>query len=65
MVDWGDGRVQDVENGHFLAFTERDFGHAVTDRDLDRLVNAGRIDSYDTRVVFLRPLPEPPRRTMD
>lgn len=65
VVDWGDGRVQDIETGRFLPFEERDFGRAISDRDLDRLINAGRVESYDPRVVYLRPLPEPPRRTID
>lgn len=65
VVDWGNGRVQDVESGRFYEFEERDFGRAVTDRDLDRLTNVGRVVSYDSRIVYLRPLPEPPRRTID
>lgn len=65
VVDWGDGRVQDVESGEFLNFKESDYGHAITDLDLDRLRNMGRITDYDARQVFLRPLPEPPRRTID
>ena len=65
VVDWGDGRVQDIETGRVYPFNERDYGRAVTDRDLDRLVNAGRVVDYDVRLVYLRPLPEPPRRTID
>lgn len=65
VVDWGDGQVQDIETGRFYQFEERDYGRAVTDRDLDRLRNAGRVEHYDVRFVYLRPLPEPPRRTID
>lgn len=65
VVDWGDGRVQDVESGEFLDFQESDYGRPISDIDLDRLLYAGRITGYDARQVFLRPLPEPPRRTID
>ena len=65
VVDWGDGRVQDVETGEFHPFREPDYGRAIADGDLDRLRLAGRVDRFDTRTVFLLPLPEPPRRTID
>lgn len=65
VVDWGDGRVQDVETGRFLRFREADYGRAISDQDLERLRNVGRVASFDSRHVYLRPLPEPPRRTID
>lgn len=65
VVDWGDGRVQDIESGRFLPFLEADYGRAISDQDLDRLRNIGRVNSFDGRLVYLRPLPEPPRRTID
>jgi hypothetical protein len=65
VVDWGDGRVQDIETGEFRPFKERDYGRAISDSDLDRLKIMGRVDSFDLRTVFLLPLPEPPRRTID
>jgi hypothetical protein len=65
VVDWGDGRVQDILTGDFLDFEERDYGRAAMDPDLESLKNNGRIEAYDTRTVYLRPLPEPPRPTID
>jgi hypothetical protein len=65
VVDWGDGRVQDIETGSFIEFKESDFGRSIADSDLERLRNAGRVASFDARMVFLLPLPEPPRRTID
>lgn len=65
VVDWGDGRVQDIESGGFIPFRESDYGRPISDQDLDRLRNIGRVIDYDARTVFLRPLPEPPRRTID
>lgn len=65
VVDWGDGRVQDIQTGEFLEFQESDYGGAVTDSDLERLKDIGRVVSYTNRPVYLRSLPEPPRPTIE
>jgi hypothetical protein len=65
VLDVGDARVQDVQTGEFLAFRERDYGRAILDGDLETLKNNGVVTSYGPRVVYLRPLPEPPRRTIE
>ncbi len=65
VVDWGDGRVQDILTGEFIRYHESDFDRAVTDGDLNSLRNSGRLEGYDARTVFLRPLPEPPRETLE
>ena len=65
VLDWGDGRVQDILSGDFISFEERNYSHAVTDSELESLKVNGRVESYDQRTVYLRPLPEPPRTTID
>jgi hypothetical protein len=65
VLDVGDARVQDVQTGDFLTFRERDYGRAILDGDLETLKNNGVVISYTPRVVYLRPLPEPPRRTIE
>ena len=65
VFDWGDGRVQDVMSGEFLPFDETNYGRAVLDAELDSLRNNGRVESFDARTVRLRPLPEPPRATIE
>ncbi len=65
VVDWGDGRVQDILTGEWLPFDERDYGRPVSDSDLESLRINGQVLTYDARTVTLRPLPEPPRRTLD
>lgn len=65
VFDWGDGRVQDIMTGKFLRFKERDFGRAILDTDLEMLRNMGRVEAFDVRLVYLRPLPDPPRRMID
>lgn len=65
VLDLGDARVQDVQTGEFLEFREPDYGRAILDGDLETLKNNGVVTSYDPRTVYLRPLPEPPRRTIE
>jgi hypothetical protein len=65
VVDWGDGRVQDVLTGEFMNYEERNYGGAVQDADLEILKKNGRVAGYDANVVYLKPLPEPPRSTID
>lgn len=65
ILDWGDGRVQDVLTGDFLQIQEADLGRPVSDAELDILRKNGRVESYDARTVYLRPLPEPPRPTIE
>jgi hypothetical protein len=65
VFDWGDGRVQDVMTGEFLAFDETNYGRAVLDTELETLRNNGRVASFDARTVHLKPLPEPPRTTIE
>ena len=65
VIDWGDGRVQDILSGDFLVYDEKDFGRAVQDTDLENLRNNGRVVSWDARTIYLVPLPEPPRHTIE
>ena len=37
----------------------------VQDTDLENLRNNGRVVSWDARTVYLVPLPEPPRHTIE
>ncbi|MCJ7678920.1 MAG: hypothetical protein MUO35_14495 [Anaerolineales bacterium] len=65
VIDWADGRVQDIMTGDFMSYDEKDYGRPVQDTDLEMLRNNGRVDAYNARTVYLRPLPEPPRATID
>ena len=65
VVDWGDARVQDLLSGEFMEFSEQDYGWGISDSDLSSLKNNGRVESFDSSMVYLRPLPEPPLRTID
>jgi hypothetical protein len=65
VIDWGDGRVQDILTGEFRSLSPHDPGETVSDADLEALKNSGRVQGYDVRMVYLRPLPEPPRPTIE
>jgi hypothetical protein len=65
VVDWGDGNVQDLMTGEFIRLKDSDFGRRMTDRELDLLKARGRVAGYDARTVYLMPLPEGSRKTLD
>lgn len=65
VIDWGDGKVQDMYSGDFKPFDEKDYSHPITDRELDVLKNAGRVSKYDSKDVYVNSLPEPPREMID
>jgi hypothetical protein len=65
VFDWGDGRVQDIMSGDFLSFSEGDHSRPITDAELQALKNNGRVEAYDNRTIYLRPLPDVPRQTID
>ena len=65
VIDWGDGRAQDIYSGDFMEFNEKDYSHPITDPELDMLVRAGRVEHYDSQNVYIYSLPEPPRKTID
>ena len=64
-IDWGDGLFQDILTGDFFDRQDKDVDHTIQDKELDPLVFARRIYSYDAATIYLFPLPEPPRRTIE
>ncbi len=64
-VDWGNGLAQDIVSGDFFPLDERRVSHVVQEHELEILVRMGRIKGYDRQYVYLFPLPEPPRRTLE
>ena len=58
VIDWGNGRLQDMLTGQFKAVPEEELCTPVQDYELDRLVAAGRVETYDWRTVFVLALPE-------
>lgn len=59
VVQWDDKRVQELLTGHYREFDYgSDFGHAVTDYELEQLKSAGRVEHFNRMYVWLYPLPE-------
>ena len=58
VVQWGETRVQELLTGQYREIKDQEFGHYITDFELDRLKDAGRVEQYNRRYVWLFALPE-------
>nr|PZN53425.1 MAG: hypothetical protein DIU68_12615 [Chloroflexota bacterium] len=58
VVQWREGEVQDLYTGRTRAFADADYGHAITDFELSILKDAGLVEAYNARYVWLSSLPE-------
>jgi len=58
VVQWVERRVQDILTGKFHPYKRSDFGHWITDGELEKLRAAGRVEHYTQRYVWMYPLPE-------
>lgn len=58
-VQWDDKRVQELYSGKYRAYDHtRDFGHHITDVELNFLKGAGRVEHFNRKFVWLFALPE-------
>ncbi len=57
-VQWDEWRVQELLTGRYRSFNYNDFGHAITDYELNQLKAAGRVEHYNRNYVWLFALPE-------
>jgi len=59
VVQWDEKRVQELLSGQYRHYDhQRDFGHAITDYELNVLKANGRVEHYTQKYVWLFPLPE-------
>lgn len=59
VVQWDEKRVQELLSGHYRHYEhQHDFGHAITDYELNILKSNGRVEHYTQKYVWLFPLPE-------
>jgi hypothetical protein len=65
VVDWGNDRIQDIITGEFVTLDEDEYGQTVLDGELEVMKKNGQIIKYDSRMVYIGPLPEPPLQTME
>ncbi len=61
VVQWMETSVQDLQSGAYREYQLRDFGHRITDSELDQLKTAGVIEDYDQAYVWIYALPEDKR----
>jgi CheY-like chemotaxis protein len=61
VVQWDTARVQELLSGKYRGFTQLDFGHPVTDYELNQLKAAGRVEHFNRAYVWLYALPEQSR----
>lgn len=65
VIDWGDSLYQDILSGDFVKVNEADISHHVLNAELDLLIRAGRVTSYNNMTVRFSSLPERPQRTIE
>ncbi len=58
VVQWGETHVQDLLSGRYRSYEQNDFGHAITDYELNQLKAAGRVEHYNRNYIWLYALPE-------
>lgn len=58
VVQWSEGRVQELVEGRYRVYEQEDFGAPITDYELQQLLKAGLIEHFTEDQVTLCPLPE-------
>lgn len=58
VVQWGEAQVQDLHTGLLRPFQYTEFGHPISDFELDQLKIAGLVEHYTRAYVWLFALPE-------
>lgn len=58
VVQWDENRVQELLSGRYRSFDDHNFGHAITDYELNQLKVAGRVEHFNRQYVWLFALPE-------
>ena len=65
VIDWGEGSFQDILTGKFIKGSEANVGHTIIDEELVQLKMLGHVLRFDDAMVYLPPLPELRRRTIE
>lgn len=69
VMQWMETSVQDLLTGVYYDYKPRDFGHRITDHELDQLKTAGVVEDFDQAYIWVYALPEEKRfssmRTLD
>ena len=54
VLDWGQGKAQEVTSGKFVSYVPKNYAHAVEDQELIELVEKNRIVRFDQEKVVLK-----------
>ncbi len=65
VVQWDETRVQELLTGRYRSYGDGDFGHVITDYELNQLKAAGRVEHFNRQYVWLYSLPEAGRYETD
>lgn len=65
VVQWDTNRVQDLLSGYYRKYDDKDFGHAITDYELNQLKAAGLVEHFNNQYIWLYALPEQGRFPLD
>ena len=57
-VQWDETLVQELLTGQYRNYDEKNFGHHITDYELNQLKAAGRVEHYNRQYIWLYALPE-------
>lgn len=63
VVRWDENQVQDLLTGRYRDYMDADFGHQITDYELNQLCATGHVEHYDEAYVWLYTTPDHPERT--
>jgi hypothetical protein len=65
VIDWGDGVFQDLLSGEFLRDISLTGSLVIQDEQLEWLKRTGNISGFDESNVYIKSLPEYPKKTID
>ena len=54
LLDWGQGKAQEVLSGQFISYVPKDYVHAVKDEMLVGLMETGKVIRFDQEQVVIR-----------
>ncbi len=52
-MDWGEGLAQNLLSGEFIRYQISEQSHAISDAELEKLQEAGRISHFDMKRVYI------------
>lgn len=61
VVQWTETTVQEVLSGRYRSYSQTDFGHPISDYELEQLKLAAQIEQFNRQFVWLYAMPESQR----